>query len=160
MDRSKNNSYTNLFKIKVVEKALECGSNRKAAALYGIHEKNIWRWKLILPAIKDEDACKLWVKDIWTKRPGGYFKPRSLLVWDKFSAHLTEGVRKTLDDTKTDIAVIPGGLTSILQPLDVSLNKPFKDELRKRWTAWMAAESYTLTAGGNMRAPPLDTQAN
>ena len=26
----------------------------------------------------------------------------------------------------TDLAVIPGGLTSRLQPLDVSLNKPFK----------------------------------
>ena len=53
MNRTKNNSYTNIFKIKVVEKALECGSNRKAAALYGIHEKNIRRWKLILPAIKE-----------------------------------------------------------------------------------------------------------
>ena len=109
----------------------------------------------------DEAACKMWVQRVWIKRPGGYFnRERSLLVWDKFSAHLTDGVRKTLNDAKTDIAVIPGGLTSILQPLDVSLNKPFKDELRKRWTAWMAAESYTLTPTGNMRAPSLITQAH
>ena len=53
MDRTKNNSYTNVFKIKVVEKALECGSNRKAAAIYGIDETNIRRWKLKLPAIKE-----------------------------------------------------------------------------------------------------------
>ena len=45
MNRTKNNSYTNVFKIKVVEKALECGSNQKAAEVYGVDESNIRRWK-------------------------------------------------------------------------------------------------------------------
>ena len=44
MNRTKNNSYTNVFKIKVVEKALECGSNKKAAEVYGVDESNIRRW--------------------------------------------------------------------------------------------------------------------
>ena len=38
------------------------------------------------------------------------------------------------EDHNTDIAVIPGGLTSIVQPLDVCLNKPFKDHLRSKWS--------------------------
>ncbi|CAG8815298.1 32246_t:CDS:2, partial [Gigaspora margarita] len=40
----------------------------------------------------------------------------------------------------TDLAVIPGGFTGMCQPFDVSINKPFKDKLRKlcRWVlnAW------------------------
>ena len=32
--------------------------------------------------------------------------------------------------------MIPGGLTRYLQPLDVSINKPFKDELKKRYTKY------------------------
>ena len=31
--------------------------------------------------------------------------------------------------------------------------------MRARWSAWMAAEEYTFTAGGNMRAPDLLTLA-
>ena len=51
-----------------------------------------------------------------------------MLVWDIFRAHKTEDVKKAAKKLKT-LAVIPGGLTSVLQPLDVCLNKPFKDRL-------------------------------
>ena len=107
----------------------------------------------------DEAANKIWVEKIWQRRPMGFHKPPSLLVWDKFSAHLTEGVTKKVRDTRTHIAVIPGGLTSMLQPLDVSINKPFKDKLRELWMEWMASDQHSFTAGGNMRAPPLETCA-
>ena len=36
---------------------------------------------------------------------------QSLLVWDSFSAHLTDTVKQQLRDNKTATAVIPGGLT-------------------------------------------------
>ena len=47
---------------------------------------------------------------------------------------------KSWKQKNTDIAVIPGGLTSVLQPLDVSLNKPFKDNVRTLWMEWMAGD--------------------
>ena len=50
---------------------------------------------------------------------------KALLVMDSFSAHCTEEILN-LSRNSTDIAVIPGGCTSKLQPLDVSLNRPFK----------------------------------
>ena len=56
----------------------------------------------------------------------------------------------------TDIAVIPGGLTSIVQPLDVCLNRPFKDHLRSKWFEWVLEGEKTCTAGGNIRAASLD----
>ena len=43
---------------------------------------------------------------------------QSLLVWNSFRAHLTDEVKAYLKRQKIDVAVIPGGLTPVLQPLD------------------------------------------
>jgi hypothetical protein len=45
---------------------------------------------------------------------------------------------RILMEIKTDIVVIPGELTSVLQPLDVSANKPFKVNVIKLYTQLMA----------------------
>jgi len=50
----------------------------------------------------------------------------SLLVMDSFRCHIMDSVKKQLRKTNAELAVIPGGCTSVLQPLDVSVNKPFK----------------------------------
>jgi hypothetical protein len=52
---------------------------------------------------------------------------------------------------KTDLAVIPGGLTSVVQPLDVSVNEPFKENVRKLYTQWMAKGGHELTPTGKIR---------
>ena len=39
---------------------------------------------------------------------------------DSFEAHKTEQVKRSFKNENTDLAAIPGGLTSVLQPLDVS----------------------------------------
>ena len=53
----------------------------------------------------------------------------------------------------TNLAVIPGGLTSILQPLYVASNKPFKDGVRKRWMELMANGIHELTASSRQKKP-------
>ena len=58
---------------------------------------------------------------------------------------------------RTVTAVIPGGLTSLVQPLDVCLNKPFKDRLREKWMTWMMSGEKTFTPGGQLRASSLVT---
>jgi hypothetical protein len=50
-------------------------------------------------------------------------------------------VKEKLRQGNTELAVIPGGLTSQLQPLDVSINKPFKVYMRKEWNKWMMDET-------------------
>ena len=74
----------------------------------------------------NENEMFWWVENVWTKRANRGNNPRSLLVLDSFTAHKTEAVKQRFYEKRTDLAVIPGGLTSRLQPLDVSLNKPFK----------------------------------
>ena len=59
------------------------------------------------------------------------------MVRDSFRAHLTESVKADLQRRRVDEAVIPGGLTLFLQPLDKCLNKPFKDNMRKQYLSWM-----------------------
>ena len=103
----------------------------------------------------DETGVLDWFNCVWNKRPGAMLKPKALLVWDSFRAHLTQGANKAAAKLETDLAVIPGGLTSILQPLDVSINKPFKDKLRQKWVDWMMAGNQKLTKAGNISKPDI-----
>ena len=51
----------------------------------------------------------------------------------------------------TVLTVIPGGLTKILQPLDISVNRSFKAKLRKSWEEWMISGNHTFTKTGKQR---------
>ncbi len=75
------------------------------------------------------------------------------MVWDMFAAHLRDSIKRKVGDSLTDMCVIPGGLTSQLQPLDVCLNKPFKDRMRAMWSEWIASDAVTTTNGGNPQKP-------
>ena len=72
-------------------------------------------------------------------------KKQALIVWDQFRAHRTDPVMKKITQLKTQVAVIPGGLTSQLQPLDVSINKPFKSFIRVEWNKWMLSPDFEVT---------------
>lgn len=75
------------------------------------------------------DLTADWVCTVWGQRPGALILP-SLLVLDSFCRHLGENIRWELEELRIEIAIIPGGLTSVLQSLDVCVSKPFKDSVR------------------------------
>jgi hypothetical protein len=103
----------------------------------------------------DEEGMRKWT-DYWsTYRTGGLTKTPAMLVFDSFSGHLTDSVKNDLRENNTDLVVIPGGLTSVCQPLDVSINRPFKVYLRNKWHTWMANGGAGITAGGNLRRATL-----
>ena len=102
----------------------------------------------------DEALTKDWVKAVWQRRPGG-LRQKSLLVLDAFRCHKSEPTKRQLRSCKTTLSIIPGGMTSILQPLDVSVNKPMKSALRKMWTQWMMEGTHTYTPSGLRRKPEL-----
>ena len=73
-------------------------------------------------------------------------KVSRMMIYDSFKGHLEESVKENFREHSFNLAVISGGLTSICQPLDVAINKPFKDNLRKKWHLWMAGGSTGETA--------------
>lgn len=102
----------------------------------------------------NESAAESWIKTVWRKAYTG----RKLLVWDAFRAHKTQ-IIKDLTSNKSvgdsDIAMIPGGCTSILQPADVSWNRPFKVYLQEKWDDWLLHGEHTFTPAGRMRKPTV-----
>ena len=72
-------------------------------------------------------------------------------VWDSFRAQLTESVKDALQRRSIDVAVIPGGLTPVLQPLDKCLNKPFKENMRRKYLSWMVTGLFEFTPAGKKK---------
>lgn len=67
----------------------------------------------------------------WTKAPGTEFKIPAMLVWYTFSAFTNDEMKEKVKKFNSSIVVKPGGLISILKPLDVCINRLFKDTLWK-----------------------------
>lgn len=98
-----------------------------------------------------EELMQDWLEYVWAQRPGGLRKVPSLLILDAFRGHLTESVKNKVKELGSQMAVIPGGMTSQLQPLDVCVNKPFKDLLREQYEKWLASENLQLTPAGKIK---------
>jgi transposase-like protein len=80
---------------------------------------------------------------------------RNILVFDSFTGHLTDDVLNCLKENNIRYAVIPGGCTSSLQPLDLTVNRSFKSKLRKHWRDWISSNDLDTTRSGYSRAAPL-----
>ena len=77
----------------------------------------------------DSATMILWLEEILIPHVD---KNKTLLVLDSYAAHYTSEVRKHLEKyPNIHLAVIPGGLTPILQPLDFSVNAIFKRYIKE-----------------------------
>lgn len=74
-----------------------------------------------------EEKMSEWLREIYTKRPGGIFHTALfLLIYNSMHAHITNGVKNQVKRTNSLLAVIPGGLIKELQPLDIGVSRAFK----------------------------------
>ena len=76
-----------------------------------------------------------------------------MLVWDSLKCHISEDMKKQLQRYNTVMSVIPGGCTKFLQPLDVCINKPFKQYFRELYDEWFGKGEFEYTSGGKIKAP-------
>jgi hypothetical protein len=82
----------------------------------------------------DESLMLRWAKEVLLKHTKG---KHCFLLLDSFHAHITEKVTKFLQKSNVSTAIIPGGCTSKVQPLDVCINNPIKDTIRGEWEAFL-----------------------
>ncbi|GFU21720.1 pogo transposable element with KRAB domain [Trichonephila clavipes] len=100
----------------------------------------------------NEDIMLDWFQEVWKKREGAFFNSKGVLIMDSMRAHIKDSVKaEAKKNIGAELSVIPGGLTKILQPLDISVNRSFKSHVRGCWENWMLEGLHTCTKGGNMR---------
>ena len=63
-----------------------------------------------------------------------------VLILDSYQCHMMASVVTRIQELGVEVMHIPGGCTSLCQPVDVGFNKPFKDRVRRQWVSWMIAE--------------------
>ncbi len=63
-----------------------------------------------------------------------------ILILDMYRCHMMALVVQMIQELGVEVQHIPGGCTSLCQPVDVGFNKPFKDWMRRQWINWMIAE--------------------
>lgn len=78
---------------------------------------------------------------------------RALLVLGSFIAHITPAVKQKLKEINTVPVVIPGGCNSEVQPLNVSLNKPFKSYVKQYWSDYVIEQSSWLPTQKKLKPP-------
>jgi hypothetical protein len=78
----------------------------------------------------NEDTHLYWLEQMLAPVLGAESR-LTLPVMDLFKSHKTPAVLKWLKDHNITPSVVPAGCTSLVQPLDVSINRPFKDILKQ-----------------------------
>ncbi|GFS75232.1 pogo transposable element with KRAB [Trichonephila clavipes] len=72
-----------------------------------------------------------WFQEVLKKREGAFFNSKGVLIMDSMRAHIKDSVKaEAKKNIGAELSVTPGGLTTILQPLDISVNRSFKSHVR------------------------------
>ena len=80
----------------------------------------------------------------------------SMLMLDTHASHTNDSVKKELHSLNIKHKYIPPKTTSYLQPLDVSVNSPFKSVMRNEWNKWYEEGPKEFTPKGYRKRPSYD----
>jgi hypothetical protein len=89
---------------------------------------NLLEQRKLLPLTHHSEIILFWLQEMLLPVLGS--RP-TLLVMDLLRSHKTGPVREVLKQHDIALSMVPGGCTGLVQPLDVSVNRPFKDILKQ-----------------------------
>ena len=72
----------------------------------------------------------------------------ALVIMDNFKGQVTNSVTNVLEVNNILVVLLPPNTTDLLQPMDISVNKPAKEYLRRQFQQWYSEEvmkQLTLT---------------
>jgi hypothetical protein len=95
----------------------------------------------------DEQRMLDWVEKVWKPWTLQFHGKPTILILDEMSAHLCPSVRRAAEACGSLVEYVPRGYTSTLQVMDIGLNKPLKDYIRRIANEWM-------TVPGNEKGIP------
>jgi hypothetical protein len=89
----------------------------------------------------DEEVMIAWVNKVlapYVATAPDHVVP--ILILDMYRCHMMSSVVHMIQELGVEVQHIPGGCTSLCQPVDVGFNKPFKDRMQWQWMNWMTNE--------------------
>jgi hypothetical protein len=90
-----------------------------------------------------EELILEWLNMVWKRRLGTLLCKHAMLILDNFQGNMTERVKPKVNKD-SDLLVIPGGMTKLLQPSDVVINQPFKVTFWPLYNQWMTTTKHEL----------------
>ncbi len=63
-----------------------------------------------------------------------------ILILNMYRCHMMALVVQMIQELGVEVQHIPGGCTSLCQPVNVGFNKLFKDWMQRQWLIWMIAQ--------------------
>lgn len=103
-----------------------------------------------------EDTMKMFVNEIikpyLEERRQHHQNPNlsGLLIFDYFRGQTTESFLELLSSLNVQVVLVPKNMTDLLQPLDISVNKPVKNFLKSKYQDWYADKLMELEREGEL----------
>lgn len=89
-----------------------------------------------------------WYKTVWCSRPGAELNPRAMLTLDSSMSHLL--TEDWLTGGNTDLVVVPSGMACLPQPVDIYINKAFKEMFRHQCEKWLLSKGRLKSASPSL----------
>ena len=116
---------------------------------------NIWKFHREDGPYMDRDVMKSWISNVLAPYARKFqSNKKGLLILDNFKGHISKDIIDTIKKLNYDVEALPPNTTKYLQPLDISVNKPFKTYISDEWEAYAASlNEKDVTKAGNYLAP-------